>query len=235
MKLLKILIFLILLMVLAGGYLGVIPGVSKLFGSDKPRDLGVKFTENDFKSMETKTGATAEPMPDSETVSLTIKHVGQHDVDATFTQEEFTSKVSNRKWRDNPFGNVQVKFNADGSAEASGILKLPVATRFFAAIGIATADVEAAAKKFNVPMADVPFYFKGTGVAENNHITPNLTALEIGRVPVPQSIINQYQQEAADLATDLLGRVQGFSMEKAEIVDGKLHFVGTLPDKEYYR
>lgn len=235
MKLLRALVFLVIVAVLVGGYLGLIPGISRLFGSDKPRDLGVTFTEADFKSMEAKTGATAEPMPAEETASITIKHVGSHPVDATFTQEEFTSKVSNRKWRDNPFGDVQVKFNADGSAEASGILKLPIATRFFAAMGIASADVEAAAAKFHVPMANVPFYFKGTGVAENNHIVPNLTALEIGRVPVPQSIINQYQQQAADLATDLLGRVQGFSMEKAEIVDSKLHFVGTLPDKEYYR
>lgn len=235
MKLLRILVFFVLVIGLVGGYFGVIPGVSKLFGSDKPRDLGVTFSEADFKNMEAKTGATAELMPDSEMVNLTIKHVGQHNVDATFTQEEFTSKVSNRQWRDNPFGNVQVKFNADGSAEASGILKLPIATRFFAAMGIASADVEAAARKFKVPMADVPFYFKGTGVAENNHITPNLTALEIGRVPVPKAIIDQYQQEAADLATDLLSRVQGFSLEKAEIVESKLHFVGTLPDKEYYR
>jgi hypothetical protein len=235
MKLLKMFFFLALIVVLAGGYFGVVPGISKLFGSDKPRDLGVKYTQADFENMEVKTGATAELMPENESASLTIKHVGQHPVNASFSQEEFTSKVSNRKWRDNPFGDVQVKFNADGSAEASGILKLPVATRFFAAIGIASADVKAAAKKFNVPMADVPFYFKGTGVAENNQITPSLTVLEIGRVPVPQSIINQYQQQAADLAMDLLGRVEGFSLEKAEIVDSKLHFMGTLPDKEYYR
>lgn len=235
MKFLRFLVLLVLLAVIAGGYFGVIPGISKLFGSDKPRDLGVAFSDADFKSMEIKTGAVAEPMPEGEDASLTIKHVGEHKVDAVFTQAEFTSKVSNRKWKDNPFGEVQVKFNADGSAEASGILKLPIATRFFAAMGIAAADVEAVAKKFNVPMANVPFYFKGTGVAENNRITPNLTNLEIGRVPVPKAIINQYQQQAADLATDLLGRVEGFSLEKAEIVDSKLHFVGTLPDKEYYR
>jgi hypothetical protein len=102
-------------------------------------------------------------------------------------------------------------------------------------MGIASADVAAQAKKFNVPMADVPFYFKGTGIARNKHITPNLQALEIGRVPVPGSLINQYQQTAADLATNLMSKVPGFSIEEASISDGKLNFKGTLPDKELYR
>lgn len=235
MKIFKLLFVLAIVVALIGGYLGVIPGLSKLFGSDKPKDLGVTFSQTDYQNMEAKTGATAEVMAADEPTNLTIKHVGQHPVDTMFSQEEFTSKVSNRQWRDNPFGDVQVKFNQDGSVEASGILKLPVATRFFSAMGISSADVEATAKKFKVPMANVPFYFKGTGVAKNNQITPNLTALEIGRVPVPKSIISQYQQPAANLATDLLGRVQGFSIEEASITDGKLHFKGTLPDKEYYR
>lgn len=239
MKFLKGLIGFVLIVALlvvgVGGYFGFIPGVSKIFGSDKPKDLGVTFSQADYASMESKTGATLAPMPVDVEASVTLKHEGSHAVDTSFTQAEFTSKVSNRPWSDNPFGSVQVKFNADGSAEASGILRLPVAVRFFTAMGIASADVEAQAKKFNVPMADVPFYFKGTGIARDNHITPNLTALEIGRVPVPMAIINQYQQPAADLATDLLSKVKGFSMEEASISDGQLHFKGTLPDKEYYR
>jgi len=235
MKFLKILVFLIALVVLVGGYFGVIPGVAKIFGSDKPRDLGVSFTQEDYAQMEAKTGATLKPMPADVAATVTLKHEGSHPVTASFTQEEFTAKVSNRPWADNPFRDVQVKLNADGSAEASGILRLPVATRFFAQMGIATADVEAQAKRFNVPMADVPFYFKGTGVAKNNHITPNLQSLEIGRVPVPSGIISQYQQAAADLATSLMSKVQGFSLEEATITDGKLNFKGTMPDVEYYR
>ena len=36
--------------VLALGYLGFVPGVASLFGSDKPRDLGIKATAADLQS-----------------------------------------------------------------------------------------------------------------------------------------------------------------------------------------
>ncbi|MDP2183006.1 MAG: hypothetical protein Q8K99_10620 [Actinomycetota bacterium] len=48
MKALKItgvvLAVLVVAVLLIGGYFGVVPWVSRLFGSNKPRDLGVKLT-----------------------------------------------------------------------------------------------------------------------------------------------------------------------------------------------
>jgi len=45
----------ILGIVLVLGYLGFIPGLSSLFGSDKARDLGVDYTEQNYQEARAKT------------------------------------------------------------------------------------------------------------------------------------------------------------------------------------
>ena len=45
----------ILVIVLIIGYLGFIPGISNLFGSNKPKDLVVKYTLADLESAKKKT------------------------------------------------------------------------------------------------------------------------------------------------------------------------------------
>jgi len=52
--LLKIILVIVAIVVLVGGYLGFIPGVSGLFGSDQPRDLGAAYTEADLASGQAK-------------------------------------------------------------------------------------------------------------------------------------------------------------------------------------
>ena len=47
----------VLLVVLVLGYLGFMPGVSALFGSSTPKDLGVTYTAQDFASAHAKMGS----------------------------------------------------------------------------------------------------------------------------------------------------------------------------------
>jgi len=66
----KILLGIILLVVIAAvlvlGFLGFIPGVSALFGANKPRDLGVKYTEADLQEIRTKTQVKYLVLPDTQ-------------------------------------------------------------------------------------------------------------------------------------------------------------------------
>ena len=48
------LIVVIIVVVLGLGYLGFVPGVSKILGSDKPRNLGITYTDADLKSITSK-------------------------------------------------------------------------------------------------------------------------------------------------------------------------------------
>lgn len=56
-------LFLLIVISIVGvlGYFGFIPGVSKIFGSDQPRDLGVTYSYADYTSYMDK--ATSHDLP----------------------------------------------------------------------------------------------------------------------------------------------------------------------------
>jgi hypothetical protein len=236
MKFLKglfsLIIIVILLLVGVGGYLGIIPGVSKIFGSDKPRDLGKMYSEENYVSGIQKSGSTRGVLSTSSLKNATIMYEGSHKVDTSFSDEELTSFAYNRPWVNYPFKNVQIRINADNTAEASGIVRMPIITTWLNAIGVSDDQLQKVMNDFRVPMADVPFYIKGVASDTNNQVTGDIAQLEVGRVPVPKSIINTYQPALADFVTDGLSRLPGLNVEKAAFENGKFTFKGTLPDKE---
>src|SRR5450756_747130 len=59
------LVVLVAVVVLGLGYLGFIPVVAGVFGSDKPRDLGVKATAADLQSANGNTGVKLTELPPS--------------------------------------------------------------------------------------------------------------------------------------------------------------------------
>jgi hypothetical protein len=76
--LLGLLIFIVVILVVAvgvGGYLGIVPGVSSLFGANKPKNLGVTFTSQDLTNAEAKAGTQivtlAPNLPPSQSISFT--------------------------------------------------------------------------------------------------------------------------------------------------------------------
>ncbi|MEK7874346.1 MAG: hypothetical protein AAB502_10895, partial [Chloroflexota bacterium] len=54
---------LVVVAVLAGGYFGFVPSVSSIFGSNRPRDLGVRYTQADLQSLRGKTGTQYHSLP----------------------------------------------------------------------------------------------------------------------------------------------------------------------------
>ena len=54
---------LVIVVVLVLGYLGFVPGVSNIFGSNKPRDLGVTYTAADYASAHARNGTTHTVLP----------------------------------------------------------------------------------------------------------------------------------------------------------------------------
>ena len=52
--LLFLLLIIILIPVFALGFMGFVPGLSAILGTDKPRDLGIKYSQEDLKSIRSK-------------------------------------------------------------------------------------------------------------------------------------------------------------------------------------
>ena len=120
----KIFFFVILLLVISPifvlGYFGFIPGLSGLFGSDKPRDLKIKYTEADHQSARTKSKIEYGELPANTPPAASLTRTGTRPVNFEMTSAEMTSLMNNRPWKYFPYSDVQVKFNGDGSAEISG-------------------------------------------------------------------------------------------------------------------
>jgi len=119
-KLMKMVVTLIVLLVVGAvlvlGYLGFVPGLSSVFGSDKPRDLGVTYTAQDKASFDQKIGGTfqtmTEPASDGKTLVFTDKKTA---VNKSFTQEELTARLAAAEWKYMPLSSPQLRIKDDGS------------------------------------------------------------------------------------------------------------------------
>jgi hypothetical protein len=257
---LLVLLLIIFLPVFALGMMGFIPGLSSILGADKPRDLGVKYTTADLSSVRSKSQIEYATLPPSNSPLQTRQFIGAREITGEFSSAEITATLNNQNWVHWPYKNVQIKFNADGSGEISGILiknKLP---GYAAAIGIPT---EALTFVMKYLPTDPVFYVKMKATLENNKVgifEPQ--SLQIGRITLPLGMIlslnNQkiikltFAQDLGEMSQEL-GKVQNkrsliinfintrlssdfgsFFANKASFGDNKLIFDGTLSEKISY-
>jgi len=250
-------VIVVIAVVLLLGYFGFIPGLSNLFGSNKPKDLGIKYTEVDHQAAREKSQIEYATLPVNTSPENDRQTVGTRVVSTQWSSAEVTSLMNNRPWRYYPYANVQIKFNGDGSAEISGIFLKDRLAGYGARIGAPKEALEFV-QKF-LP-ANPVFYVKGRASLENNQVAIfEPQAFEIGRVPLPvnwflsiapKSLIKEtYAIDAGGILSEL-GKVKnkrsliigfinqrlslrnGFFANKAYFAQDKLVFDGNLPEKE---
>jgi len=229
MKALKI-IFIILavilvILVLLLGYLGFMPFVSHLFGSDKPKDLGVKYSQEDLNSQDSKSGVKQEELPSSTTVEKSMQFSGSKPIKDSFTGEELTAKVNDNssKWGFYPVSRVQIKFNSDGTGEISGILDIGKLYTWATSFGIPASDIDWGRNKLKFIMTNPTFYFKASGTAANNNLNTELISASIGKLPIPVSWFSPYQDKINGYVNSKVHNVSGFSIKSGDITGGKLN------------
>lgn len=242
------------------GYMGYIPAIANLLGTSKPRDLGIRFTEKDRVEAHAKSGVEYGTLPTSTSDEQSIQRFGKHDVDTSWTSAQASALMNNRPWKYFPYQNVQVKFNADGSAEVSGGLNKAVVPGYAAAIGIPKVAVEFAMKL--LPPNPI-FYLKMKASLKDNKVDLfEPQAFELNRIPMPVNKFLAFNkplfalikpvnaQLSADMLTDLTKvknkrnliinyineRLSGYSSffyaKEARIEENKLIYKGTLADQE---
>ena len=218
-------IFLILALLIGGGVYFLL----------QPKNLGITYADTDLKSITEKLKVTYESLPPGNPSGKTLIASGAHPVDSTFSSRELTAAADNRykQYVYFPFRNVQIRVNADGTVEGSAKVGFSDAVNYLVALGVSYDDVMEGAKKFKIPNASLPVYLKVSGTVENNQSNIKVDAAEISRIPIPQNLVNQYGPAINDLVEMVLEERQpSYSIEKLEVVDGKVHFKGTSPDKE---
>jgi len=216
--------------VLALGYLGFVPGLSDLMGAG-PKDLGVHPSAADASAAMSKIGNTESSFTGTGGPIGSIKLEGSHPVDTYLTAEEITAAQNARNYKYDPIKNVQVKINADNTVETSGKISISKAKDYLSAIGIPQADIDKALSVAKDFPGEAAFYAKGTVSMANNVLSTDLSEVKIGNIAIPKEQLSS--GTLAAIASTIISKNPGVNVEKFEIVDGKAHFVGTYPDKTY--
>ncbi|MEI6597323.1 MAG: hypothetical protein WCL13_03935, partial [bacterium] len=190
MKLLKKLILgflaIFAVLILVAGYFGLVPGVSSIFGSDKPRNLGIIVSDEFFSVANEKVVVVR--AGDALSAEKVV-YEGSHPVNISLSSEEISSLVAKGKWKYNPIAEgFQMKINIDGTVEAAGLLNRPRLNGYFSATGFS--DALAYTSKFNFLPEKVPFYLNGSASIINNKMDLKLTSAQVGRVPLPTDSVS---------------------------------------------
>ncbi len=214
----KLLLFLLILILIPVGvltYLGLVPSLSPYV--TKPIDLGIKTDKSLVSAFESKYG---EQNP-----------TGKVKLDVNLTSEEITSIFA--VWEDRdvyfPLKNVQVRFNADGTGEASGYLKIGTAISLAKNLGYSDQDIEKGKEYIKYVSGDLPFYVKGTGGMTSNQLSISPSTFQIGRVTVPDSITSPAAKAVGDMIQRRIKQIGGADIQSANFKSGSFHLLGTVP------
>jgi len=222
----------VLVIVLVAGYLGFVPGLSKVFGSDKPVDLGVTYTAADSASGMAKGGVQHIALAATLQPQDSLEFSGTMPKNFNLTQSEVTAMINGNSWVYFPLSDVQVRFNADNTAEISGILKLDKLHDYALARGLSEADYNTAlaqVSRYAVIQKNMPFYVKGSGSVVNGNITFEAISLKLGRFPIPATQVNDRKADLLNLLQNDALSIPGFTCNNFSISNGQMHFDGTLP------
>ena len=130
--------------------------------------------------------------------------------------------------------DVQFKVDPDGSVEASGILSVDKLKGYAEATNVSKADIQTVENVFNefkIPKGPVPFYIKGNLSIKDDNVNVEVPELEVGRLPIPQSLYEPAKAAFESFAEQQLtsGGYGSFYIKSLDFNNGKLNFNGTLP------
>jgi len=227
-------ITIVVLVILVAGYFGFVPGLSKVFGSNKPVDLGTTYTAADYKSAEAKTGTKFLNNTDTINYNKSQKTFGPAKaVTVDFTAAEITAALNDKPHpADFPVKDWQVRYNPDGTAEISAVVLTSNLASYAQSHGVTSDTIQQVldtVKKFGIVEKEIPIYLKGSLSVVNGVLDFDATSIKIGRLPVSADTVNSHKSDIHDFRDDHKNDIPGFSCNNCSIVNGKLHFEGTFP------
>jgi hypothetical protein len=224
----------IVIAVLVLGYLGFVPGVSNLFGSNKPRDLGVTYTSDDFQTARAKTGITITKLPSTNlpsdaTPEQSLKFSNQGAANITLTQAELNALLNNRQWKNYPLSDCQLRINPDGTAEFTGILLKDRLQDYGKAVGTTKDKLKFLTNYLKYLPGNLAFYIKGTVAVTNGQIVnANITDFQVGKLSLTGQV-KDHMDRLIHLAQTKMASSHDFSIKSLKLVNGQVEFEGTLP------
>ncbi len=201
----------------AGYYLGNVPVVSQLLGTNKTRDLGVSVSvESAYAGLEKLNSVSV--IQDTENVKDAVSM--SIPVSTSLTSEQVSSLMALSSMAGLPVKVTQVKLGDNGYVQASGILYTEDMQKTFQSVGIFDSlpiDIMGYAqsgKSFN-------FYVEGSFSIVNNEVAGHLDSAKIGNIELPAEVINHSGDSIRSAVSRLL-REKGYDIRKVLISGGKV-------------
>ena len=208
------------------GWLGFIPWLSGLIGPE-PRDLGVEFSVEEAYDC-----AEAFSMPsttsDLEHLKTSPEAFTSFDTALTSNQASSLLVLGQNDIPNWPLSIVQLRFNDDGTAEASGVLEVDQLGPFLMDnLGVPPDDVQTAIDRVQI-VGDTTFYVKGACGVQSNTVDLSLSEIQIGRLTVPGSWYQGQEHQGTQYIDAALAR-EGFAIENVSVSGGTVQAKGTRP------
>lgn len=230
MKKLLIVLFGIVVLVFVGFvYLGVVPVISPLFA--RPMDLGVKKDPLLVESLDQSLGLSNQVQNRESKTLADIKYSGAKEVEVVLDSDQISSIIEAwTNYPNSPVSDIQVRVNADGSAEIAGMLKISAAASLAKQLGYSDQEIESARSWAKFVANDIPFYAKASGGVTNNQVEINPAQLKLGQINVPSSILEPASAALADVIERRIAQVPQASVEEVSLANSQVRFVGTVPE-----
>jgi len=215
----------------AAGYFGLIPSISKILGTNKAKDLGIRYANIDVVKLNERLGSKLVLIKSDSSSGLGFLLEGQKFVDYNLTSEEISALAASPV-KFFPFQEVQIKIGQDGTLEASGILRADKIISFAQSLGFSSEDVQQAMNDYKIPVSSLPIYAKGTLSVTNNKVDLALNSLEVGRIGVPQSLVEKITPTIVSATEAIIQTLPGVDITSMTFDKGLMNYKGTIPTKQ---
>lgn len=220
----------VIVAVLVLGYLGFVPGVSNLFGSNKPKDLGVTYTEADYASAHARNGTTHTVLPSGTTSENSITFSGQHPVNTTYTQAEMNALINYRRWEFYPLKDCQLRINPDNTVEFSGVIIIDRIKGYLEGLKQDENNLDVITNYLKFIPGNPAFYIRGTLEVSNGQIiNTQIIQFKVGNLSLTKQVQDNLLK-IIDAAYSQINSYPGFTINTLKFVNGQVQFIGTLPD-----
>ena len=229
-KFLTIVIIIVFLIVFIIGYLGFVPGLSTIMGTNKPIGLGVLVNKESLSSADKKVNISHLAVTGQAPDGKNIKYEGTHNADLSLSSVEISSLLQSGGWEfSEAVTDMQIKMNKDGKVEASALVNIDKLEKYLDNTGLVnTKDFKTYTDKIKVFEKTTPIYLAGTGEVVNNKVKLNLDNVKVGRLPIPMN--NESSGYLVQLFEKRINSIPGFRVDSAKIENSQLNFKGSLPD-----
>jgi hypothetical protein len=226
---------LVIVLILVGvvAYMGFMPGVSDLFGFNKPKDLGVTYTAADLASFNAKRAPFVLESYPRTSDDDPVKFSGLQQIKAAFTSAELTA-AANAKKAFYPLTDVQVKITQD-IMEISGKIQTGRVGNYASWLGIPKDKIKAVTDIVTKFPANPPAYIKGKFEMINNRVTKfNVIDATIGKLNVTNQIVDNANGIRSAIEDAISYQKDKMQVQSLKIENGLLNFVGALSNRIRY-